>query len=103
MTKIKLLSHNNNMSPKETASKIIPAKKVVVIELVELESASKIEYVQEKKQETGKVVVVGKGKLPVEMKAGDTVVFRKFGEDKILLDGKEYLFVTFPDILRIIK
>ena len=90
------------MKPKRSA-KIIPAKKVVVVQLVELKSSSAIDYVQEKKQETGKVVVVGKGERPVPMKKGDTIAFRKFGEDKLLIDGKEYLFVTFPDVLGVIK
>ena len=73
------------------------------IELIELESASSIDYHLEKKQEVGKVIAIGEGKQPVKMKKGDTVVFRKYGEDKILLDGKEHLFVTFPDILGVIK
>ena len=86
------------MKPKRSA-KIIPAKKVVVVQLVEVKSSSKIEYVQEKKQETGKVVAVGEGKMPIAMKKGDTIAFRKFGEDKLWLDGEEYLFVTFQDVL----
>ena len=86
-----------------TSSKIIPAKKVVVIELIVLKTTSSIEYPTEKKQETGKVIAIGEGKLPVKMKIGDTIVFRKFGEDKLILDGKELLFVTFPDILAVIK
>lgn len=91
------------MESKKTASKIIPAKKVVLIESVEVKSSTGIEYVQEKKQETGKVVAIGEGKKPVEMKVGDTIVFRKFGEDKLFFEGRELLFVTFPDILGVIK
>ena len=91
------------MSPKETASKIIPAKKVVVIEVVDVKTSSRIEYVQEKKQEVGKVIAIGGGKLPVEMKVGDTIAYRKFGEDSLFIDGKVYLFVTFADILGLIK
>ena len=89
--------------PRRSASKIIPAKKVVVIELVEIKSSTGIEYVTEKKQETGKVIAIGEGKKPVEMKIGDTIAFRKFGEDKLVLGGKECLFVTFADCLGVIK
>ncbi len=84
-------------------TKITPSKKVVLIEMTEIKSGSEIEYVTEKKQETGKVVAIGEGKLPVKMKVGDTIAFRKFGEDKILIDGTEYLFVTFADCLGVIR
>lgn len=89
--------------PKRSSSKIIPSKKVVVIELVGVKSSAGIEYITEKKQEIGKIVAIGEGKKPVEMKIGDVIVFRKFGEDKLLLGGKEFLFVTFPDILAVLK
>ena len=91
------------MESNKTTSKIIPAKKVVIIELEKVESKSKIQYQSEKKQETGRVVAVGEGKLPVDMKKGDMIVFRRYGEDKLFLDKKEYLFVTFPDVLGVIK
>ena len=91
------------MSPKQTTPSVIPTKKVVLIELTEIKSSSGLEYVTEKKQETGKVVAIGNGVMPVKMKVGDTIVFRKFGEDKLFIDGKEYLFVTFADVLGTIK
>ena len=86
-----------------SASKVIPSKKVVLIELTDIKSSSGLEYVSEKKQETGKVVAIGEGKQPVKIKIGDTIAFRKYGEDKLYLDGKEYLFVTFADILGLIR
>ena len=73
------------MSPTRPTSKIIPAKKVVVIEPMGLKSSSDIEYVSEKKQETGKIVAIGAGIRPLEMKIGDVIVFRRFGEDKLLI------------------
>ena len=98
-----MITDNNNMSPKETSSKIIPAKKVVVIELVDVRTSGAIEYVHEKTQETGKVVVVGEGKQPVPMSVGDVIAFRRYGEDKLFINNKEYLFVTFADVLGVIK
>ena len=83
--------------------KIIPAKKVVLIEPVKVKSKSGLEYVSEKKQETGKVIAIGLGVRPVMMKVGDLIAFRRYGEDKLFLDGKEFMFVTFADILGVIK
>ena len=87
----------------KTSSKITPAKKVVLIMPTSIKSSSNIDYVTEKKQETGKIVAIGEGKVPVKMKVGDMVAFRRYGEDKLLVEGKEFLFVTFPDILGIIQ
>ena len=87
----------------KTSSKIVPAKKVVLIMPTSIKSSSNIDYVTEKKQETGKIVAIGKGEMPVKMKVGDMVAFRRYGEDKLLVEGKEFLFVTFPDILGIIQ
>ena len=84
-------------------SLIKPAKKVVVIEPMQVKTGNTIELVSEKKQETGKIVAIGEGPRPLTMKIGDIVAYRCFGEDKLYLEGKAYLFVTFADILGIIK
>ena len=54
----------------------------------------------------GKVLAVGSGrsisgtkKLPLEVKAGDTVIFSKYGGNEIKLDGKEYIIVDVDDVL----
>ena len=84
--------------------RIKPAKKVVVIEPIEVKTVvGGIEYVQEKRQETGKVVAIGEGKVPVAMKVGDTIAYRRYGEDKLFFGNKVYLFVTFADVLGVIK
>ena len=63
---------------------ITPSKKVVLIEVAEIKSESGLEYVSEKKQEIGNIIAIGEGKRPVPMEVGDTIVFRKFGEDKLI-------------------
>jgi len=88
---------------KRPTSKIIPSKKVVVIELTTVKSSTGIQYITEKKQEIGKIVAIGEGKKPVEMKIGDIIAFRRYGEDKLSIDGREYLFVTFADCLGVLK
>jgi len=63
---------------------------------------------KEKPQE-GKVVAVGPGKvsddgkrIPLEVKAGDRVLFAKYGGTEIKIDGVEHLFMREDDILGVI-
>ena len=58
----------------------------------------------------GKVVAVGPGKLsekgeriPMSVKVGSVVLFKKYGPDEIELDGKKYLVGDEDDILVIIE
>lgn len=58
----------------------------------------------------GKVVAVGEGKrsekgdlIPLSVKVGDTVLFKKYGPDEIELEGKKYLVTEEADILAILK
>lgn len=62
------------------------------------------------KQQEGEVVAVGSGKrledgtvLPLEVKAGDRVLFGKYSGTEIKLDGDEYLIVKEDEILGITK
>ncbi len=58
----------------------------------------------------GKVLATGPGKLndkgeriPMSVKVGDTVLFKKYGPDEIEIDGKKYLVGDEDDILAIIE
>ena len=58
----------------------------------------------------GKVLAVGPGKLnekgervPMSVKVGDTVLFKKYGPDEIEIDKKKYLVGDEDDILAIIE
>ena len=62
---------------------------------------------KEKPQE-GKVVAIGKGRLledgtvkPLEVKAGDTVLFAKYSGTEVLHEEKEFLILREEDILAI--
>jgi chaperonin GroES len=64
---------------------------------------------KEKPQE-GKVIAVGKGKrnedgkvMPLDVKAGDRILFGKYSGSEIKLDGEEHLIVREEDILGIIE
>lgn len=59
----------------------------------------------------GKVLAIGPGKqketggerLPMSVKVGDVVLFKKYGPDEIEIDGKKYLVGDEDDILAIIE
>ena len=64
---------------------------------------------KEKPQE-GKVVSVGKGKysddgklIPIEVKAGDRILFGKYSGSEVKLDGEEYLTMREEDVLGILS
>ncbi len=63
---------------------------------------------KEKPQE-GEAMAVGNGKVldsgkrvPLEVKAGDRVLFGKYGGNEIKLDGEEYLILREDEILAIV-
>jgi chaperonin GroES len=58
----------------------------------------------------GKIIAVGPGKLddkgeriPMSIKVGDTVLFKKYGPDEFELEDKEYLVGDEDDILAIVE
>jgi chaperonin GroES len=61
------------------------------------------------KPQQGKVVSVGKGKsndegkvFPLDVKAGDTVLFGKYSGTEIKLDGEDYLIMREEEVLGIL-
>ncbi len=62
---------------------------------------------KKEKPEQGVVIAVGPGKwdedgekrIPLDVKAGDRVVFSKYGYDEVKIDGKEYFLVSENSIL----
>ncbi|MFH1181237.1 MAG: co-chaperone GroES [bacterium] len=64
----------------------------------------------EKQPEQGRVIAAGPGKkdemgkyIPLEVKAGDRVLFTKYGPNEIKVEDKEYLIAKEEDILAIIE
>ena len=62
------------------------------------------------KPQQGKVVAVGNGRVaedgkvrPLEVKAGDKVLFSKYAGTELKLDGSEYLMIREDDVLGIIN
>jgi chaperonin GroES len=68
------------------------------------------ETAEKEKPIKGKVVAVGPGKLnekgeriPMSVKVGDLVLFKKYGPDEIEIGDKKYLVGEEEDILAIIE
>ena len=60
------------------------------------------------KPQQGKVIAAGNGKakddgkrVPLDVKAGDTILFGKYSGQEIKLDGIEYLIMKEDDVLAI--
>jgi chaperonin GroES len=95
-------------------SKIKPLADYLLIEPLQKETTlpSGIvipDTVKEKPQE-GRIVEVGQGKkdedgkvIPVSLKVGDVVMYKKWGGTEIKVDGKEMLLVKEEDVLAVIE
>lgn len=66
--------------------------------------------VDKEKPERGNVIAIGPGRLldngtrmPLEVKVGDVVVFKKYSPDEFKIENKEYLILAESDILAIVQ
>ena len=95
--------------------KIRPLSDHILIEPIKQEEKTKggillPETADKEKPEQGKVVAVGPGKkndkgfvIPLEVQAGQMVLFTKYGPNEIKVDDKEYLIAREEDILAVIE
>ena len=93
--------------------KVRPLHDRVIVKRVEEEEKTKggiiIPDTAKEKPVEGKVVAVGDGKLredgkktPLEVKAGDRVLFGKYAGTEIQLDGEEHLIMKEDVIIAIV-
>ena len=92
-----------------------PLSNHLFIEPIEEEKTTKSgimlpETAEKEKPIRGKVIAVGLGKLnekgerlPMSVKIGDIVLFKKYGPDEIEIEGKKYLVGDEDDILAILE
>lgn len=95
--------------------KLQPLNDHIFLEPLEEEKTTKSgivlpETAEKEKPIKGKVVATGPGKLdengkrvPMSVKVGDKVLFKKYGPDELEVDGKKYLVGEEADILAIIE
>src|SRR5512146_903774 len=94
--------------------KIRPLQDRVIVKRVAEEDRSKggiiIPDTAKEKPIEGKVIAVGNGKVledgkvrPLDIKAGDRVLFSKFAGTEIKIDGDEHLIMREEDILGVIE
>jgi chaperonin GroES len=94
--------------------KIRPLQDRVIVKRVEEEEKTKggiiIPDTAKEKPIEGKVIAVGNGKLgedgkvhPLDVKAGDRVLFSKYAGTEIKLDGEEHLILREDEILGVLE
>jgi chaperonin GroES len=62
------------------------------------------------KPQRGRVIAVGSGtvkdggtRVPLDVKAGDTILFRRYTNPEIKLDGEDYLIMREDEVLAVIE
>lgn len=94
--------------------KIRPLQDRVLVQRVQEEERTKggiiIPDTAKEKPQEGKVVAVGKGKVgddgkvtPLDVKAGDKILFGKYSGTEVKLEGEEYLIMREEDILGVLE
>lgn len=95
-------------------NKIKPLSDYLLIEPLQgetkLPSGIVIPDTAKEKPQEGKVLAIGSGKrddggniVPMNVKAGDIVMFKKWGGTEIKIEGKDLLLVKEEDILAVIE
>ncbi|OGM14894.1 co-chaperone GroES [Candidatus Woesebacteria bacterium RIFCSPLOWO2_01_FULL_39_23] len=102
------------MKTKKTNLNLKPAPGYLLIEPLEKEekTASGI-YLPEsasEKPQKGKVLAIGEPEITdsgtkkaASVKVGEIVIYKKWGGNEVKIDGAEYLFAKFDDILAIVS
>jgi chaperonin GroES len=94
--------------------KIRPLQDRVIVKRIEEAEKTKggiiIPDTAKEKPMEGKVIAVGKGKIledgkihPLEVKAGDRVLFGKYAGTEVKIDEEEHLIMREDDILGVIE
>jgi chaperonin GroES len=97
-----------------TKTKVRPLHDRIIVQRLE-EGEQKVggiiipDTAKEKPQQ-GKVIAAGKGKVekdgkvtPLDVKAGDLILFGKYSGQEIKLDGEEYLIMREEEVLGVIE
>ena len=96
------------------STKIRPLQDRIIVKRVQEEEKTKggiiIPDTAKEKPIEGKVIAVGNGKVqedgkvrPLDVKAGDRILFSKYAGTEIKIDGDEHLIMREEDILGVIE
>lgn len=102
------------MATKNTTNiKVSPlADRVVIKALAESEQMRGGLYIPDtakEKPQQGEVISVGPGRfekdkrVPMDIKAGDKVLYGKYSGTEVTIDGEQYLILREPDVLAVIS
>ena len=96
------------------AAKIRPLNNRLIVQRIEEEERTSggiiIPDSAKEKPQQGNVIAAGPGKrdetgkrIAMEVKAGDRVLFAKYGGTEVKLDGDEHLIISEDDVLAILE
>jgi chaperonin GroES len=95
------------------ATRVRPLHDRVIVQRVEEEQKTAggiiIPDTAKEKPQEGRVIAVGKGRqedgklIPLDVKAGDRILFSKYGGTEIKIEGEEHLILREDDILGVIE
>ena len=94
--------------------KIRPLHDRILVERLEEQETKKggiiIPDTAKEKPQEGKVIAAGNGKvgddgkkIPLDVKAGDRILFGKYSGSEVKIDEKEYLIMREEDVLAILE
>jgi chaperonin GroES len=94
--------------------KVRPLHDRILVERLEEQEVKKggiiIPDTAKEKPQEGRVIAVGNGKpdkdgkkVPLDVKAGDRILFGKYSGSEVKVDDKEYLIVREDDVLAILN
>jgi chaperonin GroES len=97
-----------------TKTKVRPLHDRIIVQRLEEEEQKVggiiIPDTAKEKPQQGKVIAVGKGKVekdgkvtPLDVRAGDLILFGKYSGQEIKLDGEEYLIMREEEVLGVIE
>jgi len=95
------------------AQRVKPLHDRIIVKRLEEEGKSKggiiIPDTAKEKPQQGKVVAVGPGRkedgkvVPLDVKAGDTILFAKYAGTEIKLAGEEHIILREDDVLGVVE
>jgi chaperonin GroES len=108
------LTETNKKPTSNMALNVKPLGDRILVEAVEEKEVKKggiiIPDTAKEKPQEGKVIAVGNGKVndagkkvPLDVKAGDKILFGKYSGSEVKVDDHEYLIMKEEDVLAIIE